>query len=151
MEEKISGGSARALQLLLVVFFSPIIYVLLFLVLPRNLTVTGVFSIFFFFALIAIFLYISFSYGDIYKAGKYLIIKKIFVIKKKEISEIKEIDRAIVPFSYFIEFKDKYKVYFSSDLKSVPNQFFSNDPDKWLKAFKLDIFKQGDNNLQGSE
>jgi hypothetical protein len=137
--EKISGGSARAAQLMSILFSTPVIFLLFF---KMDFSVNGVIFLFFILAIIVLFLYESFSYADIYKSDDSLVIKKIFNTKIRKISEVKEIDRALVPFSFYIKFENKYKVYFSSELRDIPKQFLSSDPDKVLNALKSTLSKE---------
>lgn len=133
---KISGGYARAGQLTLMVFFTPFAFSLSYIILTENFTVGGVLFLFFFISIIAFFLWKVFSYADIYLSDDSLVIKKIFSTKKKNIAEIKEVDKALMPFTYYLIFEDKLKIYFTSNASDILKQFFSIDSNKGLNTLK---------------
>lgn len=138
---KISGGSARAGQLMQLLFFVPFSLILLYLTL-----VNFSFGIFLFFtfcsAIMSLVLYIGLSYRDLYLTGDYLIIKKIFTSQKVNLSEIVEIEKALLPFTYYLKFKNNQTVYFTSKLGDFPRFFFSMDSEKGLKELKAILDKQ---------
>jgi hypothetical protein len=96
----------------------------------------------------SLFLYIGLSYGDLYLTDDYLIIKKIFTYKKVDLSEIVEIERALIPFTYYLKFKNSKTIYFTSKLSDIPRLFFSMDPDKGLKELKSTLDKQEKHDIE---
>lgn len=138
---KLSGGSARAGQLMLILFFTPVTLLVLYLILAKNASVNGLLFIIFFLSITTLILYIGFSYADLFISEDYLIMKRIFNNKKKYLSEIQDIDRGLLPFSYYIKFKDNSSVKFTSKYTEVPKLFFSMDPDKGLNDIKSILLK----------
>ena len=141
---KISGGSAKVGQLMQLIFFVPFMLLLFYITL-----VNFSFGVLLFFiicsAIMAFLFYIGLSYGDLYLADDYLIIKKIFTSKKMDLSEIVEIDRGLLPFTYYIKFKNNSTVYFTSKLGDIPAIFFSMDPNQKLNEIKSFLHKQEEN------
>jgi len=133
---KLSGGSARAGQLMLVLIFTPITLLLFYLIFTKNASINGLLFLIFFLCIATLILYLSFSYADLFVSEDYLIIKKIFNNRRIHLSEIKDIDRGLIPFSYYIKFKDNSKVKFTSKYTNIPKLFFSMDPDKGLNKIK---------------
>jgi hypothetical protein len=133
---KLSGGYARAGQLMLILFFTPVTLLLFYLIFTKNASVNGLLFLIFFLSITTLILYIGFSYADLFVSEDYLIIKKIFNKKRMHLSEIHEIDRGLIPFSYYIKFKDNSRVKFTSKYTDFPKLFFSMDPDKGLKKIK---------------
>jgi hypothetical protein len=140
---KLSGGSARAGQLMLILFFTPVILLVFYLVLVKNFSTNGLLFLLFFLSITILILYIGFSYADLFVSENYLIIKRIFKTKKMHLSDIQNIDRGLIPFSYHIKFKDDSRIKFKSKYTDVPKLFFSMDPDKGLKEIKSILLKNG--------
>jgi len=147
---KLSGGYARAGQLMLILFFTPVTLLLFYLIFTKNVSVNGLLFLIFFLSITTLILYIGFSYADLFVSEDYLIIKKIFNKKRMHLSEIQDIDRGLIPFSYYIKFKDNSKVKFTSKYTDVPKLFFSMDPDKGLKKIKdmLQLNETIDNHIK---
>lgn len=137
---KLSEGSARAGQLMLILFFTPILLLVVYLVFVKNFSTNGLLFLLFFLSISTFALYRVFSHADLYVSEENLIIKKIFNTRKMHLSEIQEIDRSLIPFSYHIIFKDKSRVRFSK-YTDVPKLIFSMDPDKGLKEIKSILLK----------
>ena len=147
---KLSGGYARAVQLMLILFFTPVTLLLFYLIFTKNVSVNGLLFLIFFLSITTLILYIGFSYADLFVSEDYLIIKKIFNKKRMHLSEIQDIDRGLIPFSYYIKFKDNSKVKFTSKYTDVPKLFLSMDPDKGLKKIKdmLQLNETIDNHIK---
>jgi len=147
---KLSGGSARAGQLMLILFFTPITLFLSYVIFTKNVSVNGLLFLIFFLSIATLILYTGFSYADLFVSEDYLIIKKIFNNKRMHLSEIQNIDRGLIPFSYYIKFKDNSRVKFTSKYTDVPKLFFSMDPDKGLKKIKnmLQLNETIDNHIK---
>ena len=140
--KKISGGYARVAQVMLISFFMPFISFLAYTILTKNLTLEGVLFLFIFCALIALIIRHGFSYADIYVSDDSLIIKKIFITKSRYIKEIKEIDKALIPFTYYIRFDDNFKVSFFSETTDIFKQLVGSDTDRGLEITKTKLSDQ---------
>lgn len=141
IKEKISGGSARLAQIMLLLFFIPFIFFLSYLILTKNFTLEGVVVLFVFIAVISLILRNVFSYADIYIFQDHLIVKKLFSTKNRSILEIKYIDKALFPFTFFLKFEDNSKVFFFSETSDLLKQLMSSDPDKGLKIIRDKLSK----------
>jgi hypothetical protein len=127
--EKISVGSARALQLMVILFLTPLWLFLVFIIFTKNLSVEGLLFLIFSSSIIALILYVSFSYADLYVSGEFLITKRLFTSSQKLLSEISDVDRALTPFSFYIKFTNNTKVYFTSKHNDIPKILLNIDPD----------------------
>lgn len=105
-KRKISGSSAVLSQLLLVLFFTPLIIMLFYLVFYKHFTVEGLIFLVFILSVLLIFVWKKFKYADIYIEGEKVIIKKLFKNNKKDINALKKIDESILPFSFILKFDD---------------------------------------------
>lgn len=139
--EKISGGSARLAQVMLLLFCMPYIFFLSYLTITQDITLSGIAFLLAFIFVITLVLIKVFSYADIYLSNDLLVIKKIFSAKSKYITEIKEVDKSLVPFTYYIKFEDKLKVFFFSNTSDLFKQLVSFDPDKGLKIIRTKLSK----------
>ena len=137
---KLSGGSARVGQLMLILFFIPVILWVFYIVFVKNFSTNGLLFLLFFISITTLILYRGFSYADLFLSEDKLIIKKIFKIREVHLSEIQDVDRGLIPFSYNIKFKDNSRVKFSK-YTDVPKSFFSMDPDKGLNEIKSILLK----------
>jgi hypothetical protein len=150
--KKISGGYAKAGQLALLLFFTPLVLLLSYVVITKNFTLNGLVFLLFVLFIIGLILYISFSYADIYVSDDFIIIKKLFSVKKKSITEIQEIDKGIIPLAYFIKFNNNLKVLFTLQSSEIFEQFLSSDSNKGLNILKSKLLKDNENpNIEHSE
>jgi Ca2+/Na+ antiporter len=137
--EKISGGSVLAGQIMLILFFTPLSLWISYIIIAKNTSMKGIVFLIIFLLIAFLIIRLSYLYADIYISEHYLIIKKIFYTKKISLSEIKEIDKALAPLTYFIKFENNNKIYLSIKYSELPSIFFSNDPDKGLKLLKTKL------------
>lgn len=138
--EKISGGSAKAGQLMQLFFFAPFTVLLLYITI-LNFSIGILFFLFFCIGIIALIFYNGYDYADLYLCDDFLIIKKIFITKKIHINDIIEINRALLPFTYYIRFNNNYMVYFTSKYSDIPKLFLSLDSEKGLNRIKSILLK----------
>lgn len=148
--EKISGGSARGGQLMQLIFFTPFTLILLYINIV-NFSVGLLGSSFIFIGIMTIFFYQGYSYSDLYLCEDYLISKKIFRTKKSHLNDILEINRALIPFTYYIKFKDNYTVYFTSKFRDIPKLFFSLDSEKGLNMIKSILLRNKSPDLNNNK
>lgn len=142
--EKINSGSAQAGQIMCMLFFIPFLFLLLYIVIVNFSMDLLIFVIILTTIIIFIFKN-AFSYADIYIKEGNIIIKKIFFTRSKKLSDIKEIDRAFLPITYSILFKDNFKVYFMARVLDIFKQFFSSDPDKLTNRIKDNLLLDDSN------
>lgn len=118
------------------VFCVPFILLICYLYTTKDMDTTG--YVFLTGIFIVIFLLIQqvMSYADIYLAQDNLIVKKIFITRNIPMSEVKLIDQGIMPFVYYIEFKNNKRAYFQLKPKDIFNQITSSDSKNVLKLFK---------------
>lgn len=133
---KISGGSARLGQTIILLLFLPIIIAVSYGVLLKNSTTGGLIFLSFLLLVMIIILRNIFSFGDLYLDGKTITIKKLFNKKDKHKNDIVEIDKGLMPFTFYIEFKDSYRVYFLTEAIDILKQVVSSDPDRNLNTLK---------------
>jgi hypothetical protein len=82
-----------------------------------------------------------FSYADIYKYNHQIIAKKVFSTIIKSTSEIKSIEEAILPFTFYIIFHDNSKVYFLVEPTNLLRHLTSSDTKKRLRTLKEKLSK----------
>ncbi|QEC53048.1 hypothetical protein EDD80_10410 [Anseongella ginsenosidimutans] len=141
--EKISGGSARLNQLMLLLFFLPFVWLLTYIILAKNFSLAGGAFLLFCIAMCCLIIRNGFSYADLYVSEHCLIIKKLFSIKSKPTAKIKKIDKALLPFTLYVEFEDSTKAFFFSRTSEVFKQLISSDPEKSVKFIKKKLLKNG--------
>ncbi len=150
--KKISGGYAKAGQLAFLLFFTLIVLLLSYVVITKNFTLSGLVFLLFVLFITGLILYISFSYADIYVSDDFIIIKKLFSVKKKSITEIQEIDKGIIPLAYFIKFNGNLTVLFTLKSSEVFEQLLSSDLNEGLNILKSKLLDDSENtNINHSE
>jgi hypothetical protein len=112
--EDISIGSARMLQVLILMFFVSFISFVTYIILTKNPSLEGLVFIIGCTGLALIFIYQAMSYGDLTISGDRLRVKKIIKSKDYPFTDIKTVDRALLPYTFYIEFKNYKKVYFNN-------------------------------------
>ena len=135
-QKRISGGSARLGQLMLLLFFSPFIVLLIYLMLAKNLSSEGIIFTGLLLAPIILIVYNSFRFGDIYLLDETLIIRKLFTTEKKPIAKIVNIETTLFPFAFHLKFDDMYKVMFFSKTADIFKQIISNKPSTLKEELK---------------
>jgi hypothetical protein len=144
---KLNGGSARAGQLMLLLIFTPI---LLFLcrIIFKNFSLGGIV----FLGLISISIYLflrnAFSYADLFLEDNTIVIKKLFTVRRLRISYYKKLKKALLPFTYYIEFEGAKKIFFFLPSKQLLQELSSLDSEKMIKEFRLKFeeLKESDSN-----
>ena len=141
--EKLSGGYARIAQLMQVLFFVPIILILLFL--GHRAVENGNFGLdtfIFISSVIIVSILIvknTFTYADIYLENSSIILKKLFQVKKVPVSECSRIGKALMPLTYYIEFEEKQRVYFFLTAPKILRRLSSSDSDIIVKEITSKI------------
>ena len=135
-QKRISGGSARLGQLMLLLFFSPFTILLIYLMLAKNLSSEGIIFTGLLLAPIILIVYNSFRFGDIYLLDETLIIRKLFTTEKKPIAKIVNIETTLFPFAFHLKFDDMYKVMFFSKTADIFKQIISNKPSTLKEELK---------------
>lgn len=140
-KEKLSGGLARAAQLLFSLFFSIIAIFIGLIVYFNGVNIEQVV----FFIVIILFntflIYWVYKYADIYLTNDLLYQKRLFNSISRSIRDIKNVDRAIMPFTYLIIVKDNSKVFFFSKEDRLIGEAFNGGTNEyliWLKK-KLNL------------
>jgi hypothetical protein len=82
------------------------------------------------------------SYADIFISADTFEMKKVWGSRTRNMSEYKKIGKAVLPFTFYIEFKNGEKVYFFAPLSDIWEGLKSSDPDKDLKALRLRFKKE---------
>jgi hypothetical protein len=141
IKENISIGSARLAQAMFLLFFLPLILCVTYIVISKNFTIEATGFLFIFIALIYLILKQMFSYADIYKYNQQIIAKKVFSTIIKSTSEIKSIEEAILPFTFYIIFQDNSKVYFLVEPTNLLRHLTSSDTKKGLRTLKEKLLK----------
>jgi hypothetical protein len=141
IKENISIGSARLAQAMFLLFFLPFILFVTYIVISKNFTIEAAGFLFIFIALIYLILKQMFSYADIYKYNHQIIAKKVFSTIIKSTSEIKSIEEAILPFTFYIIFHDNSKVYFLVEPTNLLRHLTSSDTKKRLRTLKEKLSK----------
>jgi hypothetical protein len=134
-KEKLNGGSAIGVQVMLLIFFLPFIVFLAYIIFS-NFSLEGLTFLIVLSALITLIIRNAFSYADIYIHGNTLLLKKLFYSNKKSVKNYKALNKALLPFTYFIEFDDYQRVYFFLQTSEVIKEAFSLDPDQVLKRLR---------------
>lgn len=136
MQEVVSeGGFARVGQLMLLLFFVPFNLFLIYVV-GKNFSLDGLIFASIIASVSILIVRNGFSYGDVYLTEHSITIKKLFTNQKKQLSQFNKIQKALCPFTYYIEFEDKEKVYFIVSLKNMGKEAISLDPDIILKELR---------------
>lgn len=143
-KEKISGGGAVLAHVLFLLFFVPFAVFVTYIVIDKNNSTEGVVFLIIFLAIILLILRHILSYADIYLGENIIIVKKIFTEKKKSVAELQRIDRALLPFTYYIEFKNGNKEYFFLKSLEILHQVITLDRDKILKELRLKFKQRGE-------
>jgi hypothetical protein len=128
-EEQISGGYIVLVQWLIFLFGMPFIAFICYLLVDSRIEKDGKYFLCAIILVVFLMLKYILIYGDIYLSGENVIIKKNIGVKTKHISQIKSLDEALVPFTYYIEFKDNKKVYFRLKPKDILKRITSADSD----------------------
>jgi hypothetical protein len=115
--EEISGGAAVASQAIIIFFVIPFLLFLAYLVLRVNVSLPVISVIVVMFALAGFGLMQTLSYADVYFCGNILVIKKITGTVRRPVSDYKTIEEGFRTSTYYIEFNDGTKVYFT--LKTI--------------------------------
>lgn len=110
--EEISTYSARALQLVISIFFTFFIGLLTYVIIVKNPSLEGIVFILFCSGCAWLFIFQAMSYADITVVNDIIRIKKITKSSDYKLTDIKTIDRALLPYTFYIEFESTYKVYF---------------------------------------
>jgi len=139
--QKLSGGFARMAQLMLLLFFLPFISFLFYITLIKNFLVEGCVFFMIFIAVIFFIIRHGFSYADLYISSRFLIVKKLFSTRSKSRGELKQIESAFLPFTFYLKFEDSTKVFFFSDNSDLFKQLISSDSDKGVKIIKEKLSK----------
>ncbi len=140
--EKVSGGYAVMGQAMLLLFLLPITSLLFFVILTKNFSSEGMTFLAFVMVIAFLMLRLMFSYADIYLSQGIIVMKKLFGVRKSPVSDYKRIEKALLPFTYYIEFENGKKVYFSTLLSEIWETATSSDPDRGLKAIRLKFEKE---------
>lgn len=125
--KKITGGSARGGQAMLILFFTPLILFLTYIIVRKNLSFQGVAVLIMFYLITYLILRNAFSYGDVYRQKDTLLIKKLFTTKNRQITDIKDLDTSLLPFTFYFEFQDAKKVFFFSNTSALIKQLAASD------------------------
>ncbi len=125
--EELSTGAAVYIQGFAMAFCLLMIAVIAFIMPFRSLDFEGYLFLFLVFSLLILFALIPLIYSDIYLSGSNVVMKKIFGTKRRPVSDFKAINSAILPFAWYIEFKDGKKVYFSLTPMEMVKNFFGAD------------------------
>jgi hypothetical protein len=134
--EKLSGGFIVLVQGLIFAFSIPFALFICYLFTSKNIALDG--KCFLAIILIVMLLMIKqvLSYADIYLMEDKLVTKKIIGVKNRPLSQIKSIDEALLPFSYYILFKDDKKVYFQLKPKDMLKRIVNTDSDQILHSLR---------------
>jgi len=140
MAEKLSSeGYARGGQIMILLFFIPFDFLLLYL--GYKVIINAIYdSLILIVILLGASYFIiknAFSYADLYWDENSLIIKKLFFTQKVPVSKYKKLAKAIMPFTYYIEFKNRQTVYFFLPLSGIFKEVASLNPDKVLLDLKM--------------
>lgn len=135
-QKKISGGSARLGQLMLLMFFCPFIILLLYLIISKDLSSGGIIFLLALMTPILLIVRKIFMFGDIYISGNRMMIKKLFSTSDKSIEELLKIDKSLIPFAFYLRFKGGSRIMFFSDTSDIFKQTFSNEIDYMPKSLK---------------
>jgi len=112
MKEKIvSSGFVRLGQLILLLFLLPFLLLFTFLLL-RKPSFDDFIILVPILAICFLIFKTGFSYADIYSRGDLLVMKKIFVTIVRTKKDLEKVQKGLLPFSYYLVFKDQTKVYF---------------------------------------
>jgi len=141
IKENISIGSARLAQAMFLLFFLPFILFITYIVLSKNFTIEGVGILVIFIAPSYLILKHTFSYADIYKYNHQIIAKKVFRTTIRSTSEIKNIEEAILPFTFYIIFNDNSKVYFLVEPTNLVRHLTTSDTQIGLRTLKEKLLK----------
>ena len=134
--EKISGGFARVGQFVLLAFFIPFISFLSYVIIRKNFGFDGISVLTAFIVLILFITWKAFSYGDIFISNNSLVIKKCFSNKHIPMKEVKEIDRAMLPNTYYLKLEDASKVFFFSKTSEIFKQLIKSGPNNYLRSLR---------------
>lgn len=136
-EEQISTGYTVILQGIIVSFVVLLLIGIGFLLRNTTLDSTAWIVLCFIIAFIAIALWRLLSFADIYVFSEQMIIyKKIIGVRRRPLSEIRSVNEGILPFNYYIEFKDDKKVYFQLKPDDMLKRLISSDADSVLDSLK---------------
>jgi hypothetical protein len=139
---KISGGSARGGQAMLIFFFTPLILFLTYIIVSKNLSLQGVSVLIMLYLITCLILRNAFSYGDVYRQNDKLLIKKLFTTNNRQIIDIKDLDTSLLPFTFYFEFQDAKKVFFFSNTSDLMKQLNTLDPEMALQIMNSKASKR---------
>ncbi len=143
---KISGGYARVSQILILLFFTPFLVTLIYVIFSNKVTIQSLIFLFALSFVMILFVWNAFSYSDVYLTNDLIISKKLFSTKRKRRNEIKNITEAFRPFTYKIEFIDGKKISFLSTLFDNFKHILSSDPNATLTSVSNKIKGFGNDN-----
>ena len=133
---KVSGGYVRIAQVGILVFFVPLLSFLSYGIIINNFSINGLSFLFVFISVTSLVLWHVFSYSDVYVSNDLIVAKKLFTTKCKKRSEVKQVTKAIRPFTYRVKFIDGEKIIFMSTVSDTFKQLLSLDPDATLKVIR---------------
>lgn len=140
--EKVSGGYAVMGQAMVLLFLLPIVALLFYVILTKNRSSDGMIFLAFVLIIAFLILRLMFSYADIYLSQGTIVMKKLLGSRRIPIVDYKRIEKALLPFTYYIEFENGRKVYFSTLLSEIWETATSSDPDSGLKTVRLRFEKE---------
>lgn len=108
------SGQARIAQLILLVLFIPLISLLLYIILKKNFSFEGCAFLMIFTSIVILIIRIGFSYADIYITKTDIIVKKLFSTRYLPKSELQQVNNALLPFTFCVNFKHRTKIFFFS-------------------------------------
>lgn len=111
--EEISGGAAVFIQIATAVFIVPILILLAYLIFHKGIQVERTLFILAIVGVLLLGIRNTLSFADIYFSGNDIVIKKITGVTKRPIATYKTIEEGLRAGTYYIEFKDGSKVYFT--------------------------------------
>jgi len=132
---KVNGNSAVFTQTLLLIFFLPVLLLVLYIVITKNPSVEGFGFLSVLIMVNIIVMKIALSFADIYISDDKIIIKKVTGEQTKSKLEVRSIDEAILPFTYYVEF-DKGKFYFQLKPKDILKRVAGQNSEETLAQIK---------------
>lgn len=135
-EKKLSGGSASLMQVMALVFLLPLVGMLCYIIVSKNRSAEGFFFLALFIGIVLLILRVLMRYADVWLKGDTIIIERVFKKNSKPLIEFKSVESAALPFTYYIEFMDRKRAYFSIRDSEVLKQFLGSNPDKHLMELR---------------
>ncbi len=140
MNQKIiSSGSAVAAQAMTILFFTPFTLLVAYIIISKRFDLQGILILTIEILIAFVVIRGSLTYADIYIDDNSIISKKIIGSKTRTFSEVRSLNKAIVPTVYRIDFNDNKRVYFMMNLSDVFKQLTNNESSTALNFLKSKI------------